>query len=172
MSMTSGLTLEEIKRIKKTLQENLIHYEVHGGLVRYWITMDDTKKLLREYRIILVEHDEIQEQWEKKFSEQDAYYNKIISELQYEVDQLKRELNFEKHCRTACQEIRKWPIWKQLSLGIEPVIIPPVLERLLNEKKQLADEVKSLEDKLYEMINEQNSQYTIEESGDDPNSSG
>lgn len=68
-----------------------------------------------------------------------------ISELQYEVDQLKRELNFEKHCRTACQEIRKWPIWKQLSLGIEPVIIPPVLERLLNEKKQLADEIDRLE---------------------------
>lgn len=51
------LTREEVERIEATLKRNLEDFEVHGGMVRYWVSINDAKRLLREYQAVVDERD-------------------------------------------------------------------------------------------------------------------
>ena len=51
------LTREEVERIENTLQRNLSDFEIHGGMVRYWVSINDAKRLLREYQAVVDERD-------------------------------------------------------------------------------------------------------------------
>jgi len=51
---------QELERIEKTLERNLEDFEIHGGMVRYWVSIEDAKKLLREYRAVKVENTQLQ----------------------------------------------------------------------------------------------------------------
>lgn len=57
------LTREEVERIEATLKRNLEDFEVHGGMVRYWVSINDAKRLLREYQAVVDERDALAADW-------------------------------------------------------------------------------------------------------------
>jgi len=73
-----GAVRPDIKTIEKTLKTNLADYEVHGGMVRYWVSMEDAKHLLRYIKQLEAENKQLRE-YRKLLTNRHVYTGNTIT---------------------------------------------------------------------------------------------